>query len=44
MILLQKKYGVKEKYITHLNAEMNGRHEIETEDIAKILLIDIIST
>ncbi len=28
--LIEKKYSIKEKYITHLDAEMNGRHEIET--------------
>lgn len=28
--IIEKKYSIKEKYITHLNAEMNGRHEIET--------------
>ena len=28
--LLSNKISVEEKYIVHLNAEMNGRHEIET--------------
>ena len=28
--IVEKKYSISEKYITHLNAEMNGRHEIET--------------
>ena len=28
--LIEKKHSIKEEYITHLDAEMNGRHEIET--------------
>tara|TARA_B100000989_G_scaffold255083_1_gene203899 strand:- start:17170 stop:18405 length:1236 start_codon:yes stop_codon:yes gene_type:complete len=29
-INIENKYSIAEKYITHLDAEMNGRHEIET--------------
>ena len=37
---IEKKYSVKEKYITHLDAEMNGRHEIETRGYLPKNIVD----
>ena len=38
--IIDKKYNVESKYIVHLDAEMNGRHEIETRGYLPKNIVD----